>query len=259
MSSGGRPDTRANSDANAAYDALAIFYDELEGDRSNQAEYLRGLLRRHCPQARSLLELACGTGAILAHLEAEYESVAGVDVSAPMLEAASRAVPRADLFRQDIRKLALKREFDAILCVFDSINHLTEFDDWEAVFDRAADHLAPGGIFLFDLHTPRRLLELMEEPAHAKWFGDGHLVVIEVGHAPTRPPGGVATTWQVDVFEHAQDGLYRRHALSIQEVSFETSRIESTLEQRFSQITLYDPQQKEVSKDTRRLHVVCEK
>jgi SAM-dependent methyltransferase len=259
MSSSGRPDMRANSDANAAYDSLAVFYDELEGDRSNQADYLRELLRRHCPEARSLLELACGTGAILAYLEADYDVVAGVDVSAPMLEAASRAVPRAELYCQDIRKLALHREFDAVLCVFDSINHLPEFADWEAVFDRAAGHLLPGGIFLFDVHTPRRLLELTEEPAHSKWFGDGHLVLIEVCPAASRPPDGVATTWQVDVFERSADGLYRRHAVSIDEVSFETSRIESTLLQRFSQIRLYDPQQKEVSKDTRRLHVVCEK
>jgi len=259
MSSSGRPDVRVNSDANGVYDALAEFYDELEGDRTDQADYLRSLLVEHCPRARSLLELACGTGAILAHLEADYEVVAGVDASERMLDAASRAVPRAELFRQDIREFTLDRDFDAILCVFDSINHLTEFRDWEAVFDRAAAHLAPGGIFLFDVHTPHRLLELAAEPAHTKWFGDGHLVLIDVSPGGSRPPGSVATSWQVDVFEHLPDGLYRRHALSIDEVSFEMSRIESSLQYRFSQILFYDPQQKGVSKHTRRLHVVCRK
>jgi SAM-dependent methyltransferase len=251
---------RPNSEANGAYDALARFYDELEGDRSHQADYLRSLLELHCPDARSLLELACGTGAILEQMAADFTVLAGVDLSGPMLDIAARAVPQADLFRRDMRRIALRRTFDVVLCVFDSINHLSDFRDWEAVFDRAAEHLLPGGVFLFDVNTPRRLLELMEQPAHTKWFGDGHFVVIEVGPGAAPASGGaVATSWEVDVFERRPDALYRRHTASIQEVSFETSRIESSLQDRFSQVFFYDPQQKEVSIDTRRLHVVCRK
>ena len=31
----------------------------------------------------------------------------------------------------------LGETFDVVLCVFDSINHLVRFSDWERVFDRA--------------------------------------------------------------------------------------------------------------------------
>jgi hypothetical protein len=35
------------------------------GDRTEVGSYIRHLIRQHKPKARTLLELACGTGAIL--------------------------------------------------------------------------------------------------------------------------------------------------------------------------------------------------
>ena len=60
------------------------------------ASYIRRLIRQHKPKARTLLELACGTGAILKILAKSYD-VAGLDVSPQMLcarpqEVASRAL-----------------------------------------------------------------------------------------------------------------------------------------------------------------------
>jgi SAM-dependent methyltransferase len=253
------PDTQSIWSGNAAYDGLARFYDELEGDRSKQADYLRGLLATHAPGAQSLLELACGTGAILRRLVDDYPAPVGVDISGPMLAAARAAVPTAELICEDIRNIALGRTFDVVLCVFDSINHLLEFADWEAVFDRAAEHLVPGGTFLFDMHTRRRLLELMEEPAHTKWFGDGHFLVIRVSPGAGRTDGAIATSWRIEIFERVAGDSYRLHACTIDEVSFDVDRIESTLRQRFSQVLFLDPEQKTASKDTRRLHVICKK
>jgi cyclopropane fatty-acyl-phospholipid synthase-like methyltransferase len=44
------------------------------------ASYIRRLIRLHKPKARTLLELACGTGAILKVLAKSYD-VAGLDLS----------------------------------------------------------------------------------------------------------------------------------------------------------------------------------
>ena len=48
-----------------AYTKLDRFYDAAMGDRTEMASYIPRLIRRHKPRARTLLELACGTGAIL--------------------------------------------------------------------------------------------------------------------------------------------------------------------------------------------------
>src|SRR5919197_4520428 len=98
------------------------------GDRAEHARYLRSLIKKHAPGARSVLEVACGTGSILKQLWTYYE-VTGVDLSEEMLDRAAEKVPGVPLFRGDMRKLNLGERFDVVLCVYDSINHLLRFDE----------------------------------------------------------------------------------------------------------------------------------
>ena len=69
------------------YDIFAQFYDAVQGDRAEHASYVRSLIRKHAPRARSVLELACGTGSVLKQLWTHYE-VTGLDLSEQMLEVA---------------------------------------------------------------------------------------------------------------------------------------------------------------------------
>ena len=70
-----------------------------------------------------MLELACGTGSILAQLRDEYE-VVGVDLSPQMLAIAWEKLPGVELIEGDMTEVRLGRTFDAVLCLYDSINHL---------------------------------------------------------------------------------------------------------------------------------------
>ena len=81
------------------------------------ASYIRRLIRRHKPKARTLLELACGTGAILKILAKSYD-VAGLDVSPQMLALARKKLPHVRFYRKDMVRfdLAAKVRCDH-LCV----------------------------------------------------------------------------------------------------------------------------------------------
>ncbi len=68
----------------ASYASFAGFYDQIMGDRTEDIERVRSYVGRHLPSAGSLLELGCGTGAVLAGLAADLR-VAGVDRSPEML------------------------------------------------------------------------------------------------------------------------------------------------------------------------------
>jgi SAM-dependent methyltransferase len=200
-----------------------------------------------------VLELACGTGSVLKQLKPDYE-VTGVDLSKRMLEIAARKVPGAKLVRADMRQVALEERFDVVLCVYDSINHLVEFKEWEAVFDRAHAHLADGGLFVFDVNTERRLASFVPLPAVTQWFGDGNLMVLDVVDG-----GRGVYVWSIRVFERLGDGSYRLHAEDIREVAFPTDRIRRSLQKRYRRVWTYDAERSRPSPASGRLHFVCRK
>ena len=201
-----------------------------------------------------MLELACGTGAILEQLQDAY-SLTGLDVSPEMLQVARAKLPEVPLVEADMTAFELAERFDAVLCVYDSINHLADFAQWEAVFDRAHEHLNDGGIFVFDVNTERRLAELCERPPAVQWFGDADLLLMDVKPGETEG----AVVWAISVFEHTGDGRYRLHATEIEETSFPRDRIEQTLRTRFGRLRIYDRQRKRPSPASGRLYFVATK
>ena len=64
------------------YDRFVPFYDDMHAfkDYAGEADFLVEVIRRHHPTARSLLDVACGTGRHLEHLRREFE-VEGLDVN----------------------------------------------------------------------------------------------------------------------------------------------------------------------------------
>jgi SAM-dependent methyltransferase len=179
-----------------------------------------------------VLEVACGTGSILAQLRADFD-VTGLDRSPEMLSVAAEKLPGVRLVEADMTRFALEERFDVVLCVFDSINHLLDFADWEALFDRAREHLADDGIFVFDINTEERLARLAAHPPVAQWFDGGHLLVIDV-----RDEGDGVVTWSLAIFEHDGGDRYRLHTEDIRETSFPRDRIEQALRERFGDVAV---------------------
>ena len=71
----------------ADYDLLAKFYDRLMSDSSLRSKQVMRCIEKYSPTASSLLELGCGTGAVLHGLSA-VTSLAGMDISSNMLDIA---------------------------------------------------------------------------------------------------------------------------------------------------------------------------
>jgi SAM-dependent methyltransferase len=233
------------------YDVFAPFYDAVQGDRAEHAAYLRSLIDKHDPEAKTVLELACGTGSILKQLRSRYD-VTGVDLSEGMLAIADQKVPGATLIQGDMTKVSLDQTFDVVLCVYDSINHLLKFADWEAVFDRAHAHLGDRGLFIFDINTERRLAFLAAQPPVTEWFGESDLMLIDVVDAGRR-----LVVWSIRIFEHLGNDTYRLHAEDIQERSYPADRVKRSLQKRFRRVWTYDARRTRPSPLSERLHFVC--
>lgn len=99
-----------------------------------------------------LIDLCCGTGELAAVLAERGHDVLGIDGSPRMLERASVTAPGAQFRLADARTFEVERPVEAVLCMYDSLNHLGSLVELREVFARVHAALEPRGIFLFDLN-----------------------------------------------------------------------------------------------------------
>jgi SAM-dependent methyltransferase len=135
------------------FETTAHLYDrvyELAGkDYEAESAVIEQLVAERSPDAETLLDVACGTGGHLIHLQRRFQ-VAGVDLDAKMLEVARRRMPAAELVEADMRSFDLGRTFDAVTCLFSSVGYLPDRRALGDAIERMGRHVAPGGVLVVD-------------------------------------------------------------------------------------------------------------
>jgi ubiquinone/menaquinone biosynthesis C-methylase UbiE len=129
----------------------ARFYDAIYEFKDYRAESGRvhELIQERNPGARSLLDVACGTGQHLEHLSEHYE-VEGLDLDEELLAVASDRLPRIALHRGDMIEFDLGRTFDAVTCLFSSIGYVRTGQNLEAAISTMARHLSHQGALVIE-------------------------------------------------------------------------------------------------------------
>ncbi len=147
---------------------LADLLDELIGDPEATQEYADYVLK----QARSgtLLELACGTGALAQRLTPHF-TVEGLDVDKAMIRRFHERNPQCLTHVRSMIDLSGLGVYDVIVCFGDSLNYLLDEAEVQRMFQSVWDHLKPGGVFLLDAHTEARLAEFETEFIEEGYLG----------------------------------------------------------------------------------------
>ncbi|MCM1180501.1 MAG: class I SAM-dependent methyltransferase [Clostridium sp.] len=120
------------------------------------SEYLIHLFATYHITAGTLVELGCGTGTMSLLMNKPGFHIIGIDQSADMLTIAADKTygsKNITLLQQDMRKFQLDMKAEGIYCVCDSLNYLLSPNDVCMTFQKVKEHLAPNGIFIFDLKT----------------------------------------------------------------------------------------------------------
>ena len=134
------------------FDAYSRYYDILYADKDYAAEskYVDGLLRRHGVTGSEVLEFGSGTGGHGRVLSELGYRVFGIERSAEMV-AVSEQSAGFQCQVGDISAVRLGRYFDAVISLFHVVSYQISNKSVQAVFERAADHLLTGGVFVFDV------------------------------------------------------------------------------------------------------------
>jgi ubiquinone/menaquinone biosynthesis C-methylase UbiE len=138
------------------YSKLALIYDRLMDHVNYQqwSRYILELIQRSSKEIYTLIDLSCGTGNILSHLNKYIETVYGSDRSKEMILIAQRKILSdvSGIFINDLRHLAIKDNcFDCALVLYDSLNYLTDNDSLRRSLLEVHRILKKDGLFIFDI------------------------------------------------------------------------------------------------------------
>lgn len=171
------------------------FYDIIfDEDTGKEADFLESVHRLHGGRGKKrVLELACGSGRLLAEMARRGWTASGFDLNEAMLEFArdrlGREGLRARLWRDRMESFTVPRagSFDLVHCLVSTFKYLLTEKDAVASLQLVAEALRPGGLFVLGLH--------LTDPAtrritHERWVAsrDGVEVVCNTRTWP--PPAG---------------------------------------------------------------------
>lgn len=137
------------------YDILAEHYDELMShfDYAAWSDVFVHLTAGH--EITSVVDLACGTGALTAELVRRGYDTIGVDANADMLSRAYERELDTLWLMQPLEELDLYGTVDAAVCCLDGFNHFPDLRAVEQALSRVKLFLNPQGILLFDMLAPQ--------------------------------------------------------------------------------------------------------
>jgi ubiquinone/menaquinone biosynthesis C-methylase UbiE len=138
------PRTRLFIDSSELYDAIYHFK-----DYARESERLRVLIDDAVPGARTILDVACGTGEHAKFLKRHYR-IDGIDLNESYLHAARLKNPAGDYIHADMQDFDLGRTYDVVTCLFSAIGIVRTFARLETAIACMARHVKRGGALIIE-------------------------------------------------------------------------------------------------------------
>jgi ubiquinone/menaquinone biosynthesis C-methylase UbiE len=187
------------------YDALYATFK----DYRTEVEQLRELIG---PDARTLLDVACGTGKHLELLREHYD-VVGLDLDPALLTIARERLPGVELIEGDMTAFDLGRRFDAVVCLFSSIGYARTVGRLDAALASMARHVAPGGTLIVEPWLAPE--DWRAGHVHMLAVDDEALKIARVTHASREGDVSIADFAYVVATPAGVDHFAERHELGL--------------------------------------------
>jgi len=126
------------------YDAIYHFK-----NYAHECEILRAVIAVNAPGARTILDVACGTGEHDKFLKERY-AVDGIDLNENYLRAARVKNPAGRYTCADMTDFDLATTYDAVTCLFSAIGYVRTVDRVNRAVACMARHVKPGGVLIVE-------------------------------------------------------------------------------------------------------------
>jgi len=138
--------------AHELYNQLSKYLDASYRRTKNYQQEVDFILRRvgNVPGRKILIDVACGSGGHAELLSKAGFEVYAVDLNDGMLRLVRKNLPKARVFKQDLRDLQAPVQADVLICMYNSINYNYSYAELAHTLQRFYDHLKPGGVVIFD-------------------------------------------------------------------------------------------------------------
>lgn len=216
------------------YSVFANYYDYLmeDVDYESWTNRIVQQIKTHHPKAKTLVDLACGTGNISNLLAKKGYSVTGIDLSEEMLmiaqDKAHEKHLRIQYLKQDMMRFATHRKADVITCICDGLNYLLTEESLENFFSNAAKQLSDGGLLVIDISSPYKYEHVLSKRTIAELDDQ----VSFIWENRFDPSSGFLDFDIAFFVPEGNEGLYRRllehhrqksHSMASLQVAFEGS------------------------------------
>ena len=145
------------------YNDFAYIYDALtdDVDYDQFMQFINKIFKLNNLNPELVLELACGTGNFTKKLVDEGYDVIALDNSEQMLDVAREKCENVLFLNQDMTEFELYGTVDAIICVLDGVNYITDKRKLQKMFKLCHNYLNYGGVLIFDINSEYKLKNIL--------------------------------------------------------------------------------------------------
>lgn len=141
------------------YNSFAFFYDNFTEnvEYKKRTDYICRLFKKYGKMPTLLLDAACGTGSFSCEFAKKGISIIGADISSEMLSVANEKKIENNLdilfINSPLSELDLYGTVDGAVCMLDSLNHITDYNELCLSIKRISLFLESQSLFIFDVNT----------------------------------------------------------------------------------------------------------
>ncbi len=240
-----------------SYKKFTEYYDEIvrwgEYSLDDEVAMIWEFIEEFWNGENSILEYACWSWVIAWELQKKWYEVYGIDMSISMLEKARKNMGEKNCKIWDMTTYQSERKYDCVLCNYNSICHLTSWEEWQACMRSAHNNLKPGGLFIFDINTVWEFENITRDFAQFYNIWED-TVCLEM------QKNKWLFEWIVKMFIKNESGSYDCKIEKIPELSFEINAIQWELEKIwFRNLHLEDFHKGKVDEESERVYFIAEK